>query len=78
VHVADSEQRPDVGIVRLGGKGVDEEEHRTDRPGRDPRGDLSVPALGTAQELFDFEAHPFPNEPRAVAGAHQIAPASRD
>jgi hypothetical protein len=50
-----TQERTDVGIVRLRRKRTHEEEHGVDPTGGHASGDLSVAALGSTQQCFDLE-----------------------
>ena len=56
VDVADAQEALDVGFVRVGAEGINEEEDGADLAGGDARGDLGVTAHRAGEEAFNFQA----------------------
>ena len=78
VDVADAHEALDVGVVRVGGEGIDDEDDGLAIAGGDEGGDLRIAAERAGEEAFDGEAGGLGDASAGGAGADEMEFAQRD
>ena len=74
MHIADAQQGSHIGLVRLGGERVAEEDDGLNLAKGDAAADDQIAAIRTVRDAFDFQARFLADQsPRAAGGDERVS-----